>query len=356
MENDYYIDKATLSDLPDILALLKTQYTYPVTSPEYWKWRYFNNPVADVSVYVARDHRGQIVSMQPISSYTMSVQGEARRVYLLTGAVTHPEYRRRGLFTRLVKAIEAVLSTSSDLFVFTFPNKQSARGFERFHLWHLREHLGLFIRPLLHPRLLTNLVKNMTKSTKKREPILELKPRPTKKVGEMKIQPIFSFHEGFSSLVQRSPLSKACLIDRTVKYLEWRYAANPVVRYLMYQIDDSRIVKGYLVMKGTILYGLRAGLIVDLIATDNLAAQLLLAQAVIAAKASRFDILGYQVGQFSPYVKALNKAGFMRLPQSLIPRKFRVYVFPHPLSEGNTLAQTINLQPWYIVLGDSDVV
>ena len=356
MGNEYYIDKATPPDLPAILSLVQTEYEYPYTSPEYWQWRYFGNPVADVSVFVARDHRGQIAAMQPVSAYSMSVQGEARRVYILTGAITHPEHRRRGLFRRLVEAIEQDLSTSPDLFIFTFPNEQSARGFERFRSWHLREYLELFVRPLPSPRLLTSLVQYIARPATERPASVELEPAPPLEVGALEITPILSFHEELSSLMQRSPLSSARFIERTAEYLNWRYIASPVSRYLVYQAVAGDSIEGYLVMKGATLYGLRAGLIVDLVAADHQTARHLLNQAVRTAQASGLDVLGYTVGDFRPYIAALRKAGFVRIPQRLLPRKFYVYTFPHPPSASNTLAQTLALVPWYTVWGDTDVV
>ena len=356
MDSDYYIDKATPLDLPGILSLLKSEYGYPYSSPEYWQWRYFGNQVADVSVFVARDRGGQIVAMQPVSAYAMSVQGETRRVYMLTGAITHSEHRRRGLFSRLVEAIEEDLSTLPDPFIFTFPNEQSARGFERFRSWYPREYLQLFVRPLPSLRLFASLVQYFAKNVAETTASIQLESLPPRKEGELQIQPISSFNEDLSRLARRSPLSRACFIDRTADYLNWRYVASPVSRYLVYQAVAGGSVEGYVVMKGATLYGLRAGLIVDLVAADDQTTRHLLNQAVRTAQASGLDILGYQVGQFRPYVDTLRKAGFVRIPQRLLPRKFYVYTFPHPPSATNALAETLALAPWYIVWGDTDVV
>lgn len=333
------IEIATLEDMPFILELSGTEYAAPYNTEAFWRWRYFDNPIAQVKVYVARNVVGQIVAMQPVSTYTMLVGSTALGAHLLTGAMTHRDYRRRGLFRRLVERILADYRQSSDVFAYTFPNDHSVQGFRRFEGWEQREVLALYVRFMASAWLPTQQNKLHT------APSADLKPVP---IGALTIREAECFDGETCTLVHSAFANSVASIQRNREYLQWRYCENPAAQYTIYQAYRMDELVGYLVLKATRLYGFDSGLIVDLVAENLEIARSLIAYAVSAAKRARLQIVAYLVGKCNPYRSVLLSEKFLSVPQGIVPKHFYLYTFAN-----NDAIRTV---PWYVTWGDIDVV
>lgn len=342
------VEIATLADLVSVLDLVSTQYHDPYNSEAYWRWRYFNNPVADVAIYVIRGERGQVVAMQPSSTYTMMANGSVCRASFLTAAVTHPDYRRRGLFRKLVTRIAADLEQRGDSFIYTFPNETSVQGFRRFNGWQQRELLSLWVRPLWSPNWLKPEVHSA----------LDIQPEPPlqrERVGELVLDETPHLDASTEPLLHMAFSDRVAYIQRSCSYLEWRYANNPVSSYSIQQAWRGHELAGYVVVKVSRLYGLRAGLIADLVAVDRDAARALVRRAVQVAKQFQMQILAYLVGQYNPYRVALLRTSFLPVPNRFLPRHFYLYTYP-TVGPSHRKAATIREAPWHVTWGDTDVV
>ena len=344
----FSIEVATSADLPAILDLVGTEYSYPYNSAAYWQWRYSENPAAEVAIYVARGEGGQVVAMQPVSAYMMAIGGEVHDVHLFTAAITHPQYRRRGLFRQLIERIVADLGQRSDFFIFTFPNELSVRGFRQFAGWKQRESLSLYVRPLsllswLHP-------KNATPGDI--EARLVAAPE---RVGDLILSQASHFEEDTLPLLHSAFSANVAYVRRNQEYLEWRYPGNPTGKYFVQQARRDDELVGYIVVKMSQRYGLRAGLIVDLVARDNQVAHMLLRRVIRTSRQHRSQALAYLVGRFNPYRSALLRAGLFPLPNNWTPRRFCLYVYPGGGSSGS-LGKIIGESPWYVTWGDTDVI
>jgi len=342
------IEVATPADLPSILDLLSTEYGYPYNSAAFWQWRYFQNPVAQVAIYVVRGETGEVAAMQPVSAYSMVVGGEVRRVHLFTGAITHSRYRRRGLFRRLIEQIVADLGQRGDFFIYTFPNELSVQGFQRFTGWQLRELLSLYVRPLFS----LGWLQSGSAVSGKIDVAPTLSPE---RVGDLILSEVSHFEEDTHLLLQSAFLNRSVYVQRSRDYLEWRYPGNPTSTYFIQQVQCGDDLVGYVVVKASQLYGLRAGLVADLVASDNQVARALLKRTIRASRRRGLQVLAYLVGRFNPYRGALLRAGFLPLPRQGLPRRF--YLYTHPgTATGGALGRTIEEMPWYVTWGDTDVV
>lgn len=348
-EVEFPIELASLDDLPFILELIQTEYSYPYNTAAYWKWRYFENPVAKVRVYVIRREDGrQLAAMRPISAYKMMCKGEEKVAYLLTALITHPDYRRRGFFKRLVaRAIGDLTSTTGELLIYTFPNELSSQGYRRFSEWKQREMLSLWVRPVLGRVWFAK----RGQKAQSRDTILPLSPEQT---GNLALKNISRFEMDTMPLLQKA-LGDNIYIGRDTAYLNWRYVDNPVATYDIEVAFKGEELAGYIVTKAGHFYGLDTLLIVDFVAENDEVAHRLLARVVRLARANDLQMIAYLVGNFNPYRQALWLTGFIPVPQLVLPRHFYFFTYPADTT-GNPLATLAAQTPWYVTWGDNDIV
>lgn len=348
-EIEFPIELASLDDLPFILELIQTEYSYPYDTEVYWKWRYFENPVAKVRVYVIRREDGRhLAAIRPISAYKMMCKGQEKVAYIPTALITHPDYRRRGFFKRLVvRAIEDLKNTTGELLIYTFPNELSSQGYRRFNEWKQREVLSLWVRPVIGRAW-------FAKRGQKKQGKEVISPLAQEQSGNLFLKNITRFEMDTTSLLQKA-LGDNIYIGRDSAYLNWRYVDNPVATYDIEIAVRGEDLAGYIITKAGHFYGFAALLVVDFVAENDEVARRLLARAVRVVRANGLQMMAYLVGNFNPYRKALRLTGFIPVPQRVLPRHFYFFTYPADTT-GNSLATLAAQTPWYVTWGDNDIV
>lgn len=331
---------ASAEDLPAVLNTVRSEYGEPYSTEAFWRWRYFSNPVAQVEVYAAWASDGRVAALQPVSGYAMTSGGERTTAYLLTAAITHPDFRRQGLFRRLVEEITVGKLAREAGFFFTFPNHLSVQGFRRFAGWQEREQLSLYIRPVFAGLMATGKLPDNSPSCTAD--------------NEVQLVRINRFERDTGPLLQTAFGMRSTYVGRNCEFLNWRYCENPVAHYWKVEAERNGELVGYTVAREMMILGLSAALVVDLVAADNRAALALLRRVTREAQRRRLRMIGYLNGQFSPYRAALLRAGFVPLPRRLNPRRFYLYTYPRRQEAGEQRPATD--MNWYVTWGDTDIV
>jgi GNAT superfamily N-acetyltransferase len=337
----FEIDVATISDLPEILELASRKYGKPYNQSSFWKWRYFENPIARVNLYVVRTETNKLAAMQAVSMYSMRIDNEPHHAHILTAAFTAPEYRRRGLFRSLVEKIVQDLSQHETALLFTFPNKLSAKSFRGFAGWRESQLLSLFVRPLFK--------QSRSAASSDRSPRMVLDNT------SLGIQVIAQdqFLVGGDEILthQNAGLS---FIDRSREYLKWRYNRTSTIEYDILHAESGNGHNGYLVLKPTHFKGVPVGLVADLAARSHLTANELLRAAVMEARFRGLRMLVFLVGRTNPYARALTMNGFVKWPTPILPRGFPVFTYDFHDGEKKMVPAVTDMQ-WYLTWGDTDV-
>ncbi len=339
---EFRIELATASDVPGILELVRGEYGAPYNRKEFWNWRYFENPVANVQMYVARAKSGEIAAMQAVSGYSIHTNGTTRTAHLLTGAMTSSHFRRRGLFRSLVQAIVEDLSNQGASMIFTFPNKLSVHAFRRFPGWNENESLFLYVRPVFGFSGRGNKVPDAP--TK----------RGLRRIGsKLEILSGSEFLVGGDELLNNASQAFS-FIDRSKQYLTWRYKHSPGNEYRILHAYNGGEYAGYLIWKTIQFKGLKAGIVVDLVTKSNRVAGELLGAIVNQSKTQGIRMLAFLVGHANPNAEALARNGFIKWPRALLPKQF--YLFTYPLRhDGGGSSSTAQDRNWYLTWGDTDV-
>lgn len=117
------------ADRADQLALYNACFRKTLDLPGL-VWRYDQNPCGTTLSFVARSPAGQAVSGYACNPRIATARGEHAAVVGETGDVmTHPEWRKRGIFSDLDRRAMAEARRRGWPLVFGFPNRRSAHIF-----------------------------------------------------------------------------------------------------------------------------------------------------------------------------------------------------------------------------------
>lgn len=204
------IRKFKADDVKAILDLFKLAFNKEMTM-EYWKWRFQDNPFSNEFMIHLMWEGDLLVGHYAVSPVEMIVNGEVTKTALSMTTMTHPEYNGRGVFTQLSSSLYNELKEEHKYaMVWGFPNNNSHYAF----------------------------IKNLKWKNLATIPMLSLKTANFKKI-ESDLN--FEQHSNFTaSLSQKlSSVNKVVRINKTEKYLNWRYVSNPSAGYKIISINDE---------------------------------------------------------------------------------------------------------------------
>ncbi len=118
-------------DRPDVLALHETVFG-DGHGPEWFAWKFENNPYIDHVPIIVAEHDGDIVGARPLMALPMTIQGETVLGLQTTDLMVHPNYRRNGLFTEMVAVATDRYRRHDAAFLFSFPNRRALSGYDEF--------------------------------------------------------------------------------------------------------------------------------------------------------------------------------------------------------------------------------
>ena len=148
-------------------------------------------------------------------------------------------------------------------------------------------------------------------------------------------------------------------IQRTSTYLNWRYAQSPLGQYVNFAAVDQRdgAIRGYIVTKDEMRFGLNLGLIFDLavLPEEDSSATLLVGRGIERLQKQGVDVIGCLMLKHHPLVRALRGNGMLYVPGRLAPRKFHVTI--SQLTDDQQFNAFIrNPENWFLMWGDTDTV
>lgn len=233
------------------------------------------------------------------------IDGEIVRGGLAVDAMTAPEARGRGLFTRVVT--HAMEATSDDFVLSTaYQIRSSVLGAMIRSGWTLATKVPVLIRPVLLTPSRAAGVRELTR-------------------GDCGLM---------SSIAAAMPRDGAS-VARTAEWLAWRFFDNPEWRYRVTAFGDD----AYLVARRTTLKGQDTFAIADLAWRDARAARMLVRDAIAEGKARGCRLIAALVSRSHPAFRMLLARGF--LPG---PHWFRLLVHPAPYAS----------KRWRVMWADTD--
>ena len=328
--------------------------------PDVWKWQFRENPAGHGFCSLAEDDDGNIVGQYAAIPSRFSIDGKQARLAFAVDAMTHPQYRRQGLFTALAQdlydRVEAEHNIST---VWGFPNQRVLPAYNKRLGWRILPSIPVMIKPL---RPLTAIFHALqwlgghSKTPSKTSPKFSNHNLIKLAWDGLHMEPIHHFHGEYDELWQthffpsfskNGPLCPIIQI-RDSRYLQWRYLAASQFHYHPFAIRYNGKRIGYLVLRMMSLRNHSFGVLVDLfpfpVAPDGLMSSIL-------SFAGRYvkDRGGDFLTCLSPPngMRILKRSGFIRLPEIINPKTWYF---------GYRCGKSSILNRWHITFGDTDIV
>jgi GNAT superfamily N-acetyltransferase len=301
---------------------------------------------------------GRIAGAQPAYDVPLWAAGREATATVLLDVATHPAFRRRGIFSRLIDhAVSESGRRASDL-VLTTPNRASYRGFRRKREWRLLTSLEAWVDPI-RPEL---LLQRMTRCPRWLAAILGAAARSwvggrvdassTSAAGEPAPPPSGELDD----LWGRAALRGAVLQRRDAAWVRHRF---PVTRgepdYGWFAEHHGGRLTGYAVARLREIGGLPIAFLVDMLMDEAAAPRgVELVEAVRRWARSR-DAAGlvFFGSRQATAARWMSRARLLRFPIGLTRRPYRVCATLPP--GARVVACLLEPRAWNMTLADSDL-
>jgi len=356
MPQPYWTNRAARPDeTAAILRLVRTVHgdEYPELNEQYWQWRYLNDLGFHADILMA-DHDGQPIGIRPVAIFDYQWGQERLRGAMHTGTLTHPDHRRRGVFSSLIKSSNEHMTRSGTHFCISMPNNQSLPGLLKSGDWVFPGLIPLWMKvidgaALLAPRLgrpLARLLGWLPALARRRR-------RASSELSPIECEPSASLPPEFDDVFDA--FARDCgslMIRRTAAYWNWRYGARPHAAYRTFMARQNGSLVGAVVTSKGRRAGMDVGMILDVVARGGIP---VLRQLIHHAEADlRSRGLGLATCQATGATlqQALREEGYLCPNPSWLPKRFN-FVFRTTGLPGMPRSPS-NLSDWHLTFGDSD--
>jgi GNAT superfamily N-acetyltransferase len=349
-------------DEDGILALWRTVFPDGESGradPGYWYWQFRDPPAGSARIQLAVVD-DLIVGQYAVIPMSMQVRGEAILGTLSLDTMTHPEYRRQGMFTTLASELYAELRRTGFPLTYGFPNENSIGGFVRKLQWTHVCSLPVYVKPLRPDAIVDSVLAN---------PLLNAVARPFARLGaaivsrparipdeaRTNLRWLDQFDARADELWQEAYDRSKIALTRSAAFLNWRYFLNPVRDYRAVSYEEGGQLVAYAVIRCMDQFGLRGGMITDLVGQpgrdDALEAVLTAVEEHSAQE--EMDVIASLVHGDRRAARLLKRNGFLPVPK----RAFKEWCFGVRVNNDTVDDPLIaDADNWYLTFGDTDVI
>lgn len=231
---DLTIRPAVAGDIDRILELVRISLGTGLIprSREFWEWKHRRNPFGESPVLLAESD-GELVGLRAFLRWEWEYRGEALRAVRPVDTATHPDWRGRGIFSRLTRELAERMRAEGVHFIFNTPNSQSRPGYLKLG-WTSLGRTDLWIRP--SARALVKLLRRLTtgSTATDRDSATANAGSATTSPGAVPGHSIDSFLADDAVLRWLEALPRPAgrlRTRRTAGFLRWRYGDIPGFEY-----------------------------------------------------------------------------------------------------------------------------
>ncbi len=345
-------------DEEGILDLWKAVYPNRTYDREkwmkWWQWMYKDNPNG-MGVILVADHDGKIVAHSAQIPMMMKIGNESVLVAIDLDAMTHPDYRRQGTLTALVKAKRLESERRGIRATYGFRNKYS------YPYPGLATKIGMFdgatiqkvFRPLewratLRTQTQNRLLLAVGPAGGGLLSTLIFRPGQTRCPDDLTIAEVGQFDERVNQLWSKVSGQYRAIVMRNQAYLNWRYIAVPDRHYTILVASRPNAIAGYLVFSCAEMEGTMTGLIVDVLCESMQVTECLISAAVARCQEWRANLVWSARIAGTPLATAYRRRGFIALPRA------RSIGIKGWTTCPDLAAELQNPKNWFLQMGDSD--
>ena len=304
----------------------------------YWAWKHEENPFGP-SLLLLAECDGRIVGVRAFMRWRLRCGGETFDVAKPVDTVTHPDYQRRGIFTKLTLAAIEQAGQRGVRFLFNTPNANSAPGYLKLG-WKEVDRLPLYAKPLRPIVGAWNAVRWQLRKhdAPPTEEFFRSTPRPADEV--------LGNEAAINGLTRSEQRTAHFATEHTMDYLRWRYCRHPNIPYFAETVGSTGQVDGCLFYRVNFRKGLREVMVDDVLlrTTDRELFRQLIGQL---RRRVRADYLVAHASSTTSLLDSLRSLGFCKVPRrriTLVARTLKEDIQPDPFDSGN----------WSLCLGDME--
>ncbi|MBN2167804.1 MAG: GNAT family N-acetyltransferase [Actinobacteria bacterium] len=212
-----------------------------------WRWRYVENPFGQGIIRLMYDNE-TLAGHYAVIPMALLINGKVRKAALSMTTMTHPDYFKRGIFTRLASEVYDYCRDTGIKAVFGFPNSNSYHGLTNKLLWHGFGNVS-------------GWAANSKSAEKEGDSGLTFSELHESSVGQLIEMEL---------LAQEA---KMTMIHRTPEFFKWRYFQKPGNEYDVFEVRNALSdLEGIVVLKtfrGTKGEEEAKGHIIDLLAPEK---------------------------------------------------------------------------------------
>lgn len=251
-----FVRPATEHDTPDILELIATSYDREHTPlrADYWRWKHEDNPFGASPCLVAESN-GHLVGVRVFLRWNWYSGNHCIRTVRAVDTATLPEWRGRGVFSRLTMRLVEQVQKEGVSFIYNTPNGKSMPGYLKMG-WAPVSRIPLWIRPMRVSRLLGRAIGKGT-----------AEPPGVDHFGT--VEHILSDRRLPAFLADVTPNDARYHTARTPGYLRWRYGTIPGTSYCA-RLNIQNDAGALLIARGRVRGRFREVTISELLVTPSI--------------------------------------------------------------------------------------
>jgi len=334
-----------------ILDLTKKTFgDIEIANQSYFDWQYRNNPYGKAIISIAYDDSNDlIVGTSTLTPEKLIVDGEELLSSHSCNVQVHPNYRKQGIFSKLLLSMpEFALANNIHSFYGT-PNNNSFKSLINEGSIEIA-HLPLLVRPIRFSRYFCFPIKQILK-------LFDILWKKKKLFSYNMEQLDSDFDDSFEILAKKTSNRVSVMHNRTKEFLNWRYKNHPTRKYQIFTLKENNELLGYVITKIHYLDKKRIGVILDYMVDadfeDKTQLKSLIDKAIsyfwdnevsVAIATSRNGLLENDL---------LHRSGFLKVPSFLKPEPlhFTIQIF----DDNKKHVKLTKFDNWFFVFGDYDV-
>lgn len=330
-------------DIPQILKIFAENDPDRATffNQEYYEWQFRCIP-GEAKALIASE-KDRIIAFGALLPFKASVRGKVCTVFEGVEFVVLPEFRRRGIFTKLASSLYGQINNKNHAFAFASP---MSFGMYQHRLEH--SFIGYFpywIGIVNFQALIQKKVRPLSFLKKPFCKLIELKP--LKYNNGMVIESVNNLDKSWD-IVETWKYKSDFYLKKNAAYLNWRYISHPYHKYDIYGIYRNGQPVGYVVIRGQNL--------IDLAYSDNETLKCLLNKAIDYFREKEVLVANTYLSLDTEGVKILKNMRFWK--SNACQGKFTkniLYPVQRTMIKHKSNAETFpNLNSWTFTMGDVD--
>ena len=319
------VRESTAADKDGIFKLREAVYGKPFDAEE-WHWKFERSPVTPAKIYVA-EANGTIVGLRAFIVEQLKVHEKVWLAGLGVDIMVHPDFRRYGIASQVADEASKGMEEAGIPILTGFPNEAAFKVYTRRRSnWRHVCSIPLLVKPLNFDSILGKYIKTTALRSAFKVPAQLLWSALFRgKVagpGQYNVTRVEGFDERFDVLWEEVGQQHGILLVRDRAFLEWRFREKPDVECVVYTAEVAGSLKGYVVLCEGQMFDLKVGLILDILAENQSAADALVSETVDHFRGGRVDAVGCLMLNHTQYFNVLRRAGFVVAPKWAIHKEF----------------------------------